>query len=227
MPCDKYKLIMFDCDGTLVDSEYLYNSVLSDLLIKRGYKDYSTDRCCELFAGTSFHYVEQYMKEHLSRINIPEFEQEFIKVATHAASKNLKSINGVESTLMTLDQNLKCVVTNSEIEVVKFTLDITNLKRFFRDDQIFAYEMVESPKPAPDLYLLAAETNKVSTKDCITIEDTLVGAQSSIDAGIRTIGFVRTHHANKHYSSELKEKMLSIGVHEVIHDFKDYLNFLT
>jgi len=223
---DQYKLVMFDCDGTLIDSEYLYNRVLSKLLIKDGYSEYSVDRCCELFAGTSYDYVKNYMIANMPDINQVKFQARFEKKAIDEAIAHLKSIDGVEEVLTALSAKKKCIVTNGEKNVIDFTLKVTKLDRFFEKDQLFSYEMAERSKPYPDLYQLAARQNGVLESECITIEDTVIGAKASISAGIKTIGFIKSHRLDKHYASKLKQDMQAAGVYAVIEDMRDYLKFL-
>ena len=142
-------LVIFDCDGTLVDSEYVNNKSISEMLIGLGHEKFTLHYCVDYFAGCSVHDVIN----TLERLEIKNPEEELQKMHEHAiklAKKELAAIKNVKETLAKISLP-KCVASNGEKHIVTDFLEITGLIDFFGHSKIFTRELVTNPKPHPDL----------------------------------------------------------------------------
>ena len=150
-------LIIFDCDGVLVDSEVLSCRCLSDTLAGYGIS-LDVDQALDLFLGRSVTAVFQHY-EALGR-SIPEQFAAELRAGVRAAFlSSLCPIEGVNSVLQDL-QIPHCVASSSDVDRVSFSLSLTGLAPHF-DTRLYTSQMVERGKPAPDLFLYAAERMQV------------------------------------------------------------------
>ena len=196
------KLIIFDCDGVLVDSEMIASRLLAEHLTK--YHFPITSECCRnRFIGYS---IENIISEVRSEgVNLPyDFEPCLKKSDQAAFTAELKAISGVKDTLSTLTQD-KCVASSGSQKKICKNLTLTGLIDFFEPSHLFSTKMVEKSKPAPDLFLHAAKHFNVSPKNCLVIEDTTVGIQAGLAAGMSVFGFVGGSHCDDAYVDHLKE----------------------
>lgn len=220
-PKKKYQCILFDCDGTLVDSETTYSKLLAEKIRYFGYK-MSDKKCSTLFRGVNYDYIKPWLMNNFKDFPIKEFEHKLFTLNNeHSISKNLIEIKGAKNLLSGLDDYPKCIVTNGALRIIKRSLDVTDLREFFSDDEIFTYELVSRSKPAPDVYNLACEKMRVDPKKSIALEDSIAGATASIAANINTVAII----AHKQ-DMLLKEQMLDLGVIKVIYELEDFKELL-
>src|ERR1700730_17348871 len=179
-------LIIFDCDGVLVDSELLSCRCLSKVLAGYGI-DLGLDQALDLFLGRSMTAgVEHY--EAVGR-SIPEqFSTELTAGVRAALLSALCPIEGVNSVLEDL-QIPHCVASSSDVDRVCFSLTLTGLASHF-DTRLYTSQMVERGKPAPDLFLYAAEMMQVDPNRTLVIEDSVSGVKAGKAAGMTVWGFV-------------------------------------
>ncbi len=218
--------ILFDCDGTLVDSEHLYVHLLSDILCEMGYNNYTVEHCYATFCGTNHKHIHKYLVSNHPGFDFEHFEGTFLKCAAKKAVTELKAIDGAGYILEALKDHPRCLVTNGFHDIVKFSLEVTDLQKYFHDDQMFTIDMVSQGKPKPDLYNLAMSRMGFQKENCIAIEDSVVGATAAVAAGIHTIGFVNEEKQHISYYIELEEKLRAIGVHEIIYKLEDCLKII-
>lgn len=216
-----FDLVLFDCDGTLVETESLLNRLMSDLMVEMGFEDFTYQRCHDLFSGHNYDYVKDWLKKHLPEFPIGEFEELYYERAAHAVQAGLSPIPGVTDVLDTLKDRNIGLVTNGHHHVINYTLEMTDLKKYFPDICMFTYEMVENPKPAPDLYKLACKTLGESPANAVAIEDSLVGIKAAAGAGVYTVGFINCPNPEKKHK-DLAKQMMNDGANEVIYSFKDF-----
>ena len=182
----KWKLVIFDCDGVLVDSETISCGVVAEMSTELGYP-MSAKEGLQTFAGTSLNFVVQYIEEKTSKKIPYPFEEAYRLRTTEAFKSQLQPIIGVREALQQIPL-LKCVASNGPLEKVKSNLSITGLRSFFPQHLFSAYQ-VQRWKPDPALFLYAAKTLGVAPADCIVVEDSTHGVEAAIAAGMDILGF--------------------------------------
>ncbi len=183
-------LIIFDCDGVLVDSEMLSCRCLSEALAGYGI-DLGVDQALDLFLGRNLSAVF----EHYEALGctIPEqFAAELKTGVRTAFVSSLCAIEGVNSVLADL-QIPHCVASSSDVDRVVFSLSLTGLAPHF-DAHLYTSQMVKRGKPAPDLFLYAAERMRADPHRTLVIEDSVSGVRAGKAAGMTVWGFVGGSH---------------------------------
>lgn len=211
-------LIIFDCDGTLVNSEYLYNSITAELLNELGYDEYTPEKCIELFSGQSWstirHMIEDRHQEKLPDDLIPRY----IKIAERRMHHDFDAVPYAEQVLQSMHGVHKmCVASNGERNNVIKSLDVTRLLQFFEDHHIFTKVQVEKPKPAPDLFLFACEQMQHAPDKALIIEDSPTGVLAAKAANIRVIGYIGTAHDKDMQADKLRAAGAEIILDSLIH----------
>jgi HAD superfamily hydrolase (TIGR01509 family) len=183
-------LIIFDCDGVLVDSEVLSCRCLAKVLAGHGI-DLDLDQALDLFLGRStIAVVEHY--EALGRSLPEQFSTELTAGIRAAFLSALSPIEGVSSVLEGL-QIPHCVASSSDVDRVSLSLSLTGLAPHF-DSRLYTSQMVERGKPAPDLFLYAAERMQADPRRTLVIEDSISGVEAGKAAGMTVWGFVGGSH---------------------------------
>ena len=196
----KPDLIIFDCDGVLIDSEVLSCRCLSEVLAKYGI-ELGVDQALDLFLGRNLTAVF----EHYNALghSIPEqFAAELREGVRAAFVSSLCPIAGVSSVLEDL-QIPHCVASSSDFDRVSFSLSLTGLAPHF-DRRLYTSQMVKRGKPAPDLFLYAAERMQVDPHRTLVVEDSVSGVKAGKAAGMTVWGFV----GGSHYQSRDGKAML-------------------
>lgn len=189
------KLIIFDCDGVLVDSEIVGNRVYAELLTKLGYPLTAEDSI-RRFTGIDSKAAEKLIFEE-SGIDLPDNLMELAdKAIFEALGKDLQPLMQAVLSHDLLQNVSKCVASNSPRALVLQSLDKTNQHSYFKSEHVFTSSQVKKAKPAPDLFLFAAEQMGYDPEDCIVIEDSVAGIQAARAAGMSVIGFLGGTHAN-------------------------------
>src|SRR5258707_1726657 len=194
-------LIIFDCDGVLVDSEVLSCRCLSKVLAGYGV-DLGLDQVFDLFLGRSMTAVVEHY-EALGRPIPEQFSTELTAAVRAAFLSALCPIEGVNFVLEGL-QIPHCVASSSDVDRVSLSLSLTGLAPHF-DGRIYTSQMVERGKPAPDLFLYAAERMQADPRRTLVIEDSISGVEAGKAAGMIVWGFV----GGSHYRSRDGEAILS------------------
>lgn len=182
------RLVIFDCDGILVDTEGLGNRRLADWLTQAGYPITYED-CRRRFAGRSMVSIKAEVEAH----GVP-LEGDFVE-RWNLALPDLFA-NGVEPVPYVRDfigdvqaAGLAfCVATSARLTKMQITLGATGLLPLF-EGRMFSATMVGKGKPAPDLFLHAAEALGFAPADCVVIEDSVPGTQAGIAAGMRVFSY--------------------------------------
>lgn len=193
-------LIIFDCDGVLVDSEVLSCGCLSGVLAGYGIK-LGVDEAVDLFVGRSMGAI----REHYDALGhaLPEhFPAELSARVRQEFSGALSPIEGVGAVLDGLRQPI-CVASSSDLDRVSFSLGLTGLSGYF-GDRLYTSRMVKRGKPAPDLFLHAAEAMRADPRRTLVIEDSVSGVKAGKAAGMTVWGFI----GGGHYASRDGHAML-------------------
>jgi HAD superfamily hydrolase (TIGR01509 family) len=197
----KPDLIIFDCDGVLVDSEVLSCRCLSEVLAGYGI-DLGVEQALDLFLGRSTVAVFEHY-EALGRLLPEQFPAELAAGVRAAFLSALCPIEGVSSVLEGL-QIPHCVASSSDFDRVSFSLSMTGLAPYF-DRRLYTSQMVARGKPAPDLFLYAAERMHADPRHTLVIEDSVSGVRAGKTAGMTVWGFI----GGSHYRSRDGRALLS------------------
>ena len=182
------KCIIFDCDGTLVDSEEVTNEIIAEMAGELGVK-MTGEEATATFGGKTLDSVLYKMRE-LSGKEIPDdWLPRLIKKVSESWKTELNPVNGVRELLENLNISI-CVASNGEPIHVNQSLEMTGLRGFF-DGNIFCASDVGVPKPAPDLFLYAAKKMGFKPEQCIVIEDSIPGVMAEIQTKIQDYGLVK------------------------------------
>lgn len=217
-------LFIFDCDGTLVDSEHLNNNALSELLIEAGYTQYTAELCTEVFIGQALESCFDILQERegILTFDRKEMQDAYIQRNLDNMDRDLKiDPNTVET--LTHYQNLgfkMVVASNGELPVVRASIKAAGLEQFFPEDMIFTKEMVSHPKPAPDLFLFAIRKTQTASEPCFVIEDSVAGVIAAKNAVLPVIGIT----AFSPNPREMRIKLIEAGADYVIENIKDLQN---
>ena len=182
------KCIIFDCDGTLVDSEYLTNSVIAKMAGELGVK-MTAEEATATFGGKTLDAVIYGMKERSGKELPPEWLPRLVKKVSDAYKKDLRAMDGIDRVLQYISIPV-CVASNGQPKHVEGSLTVTNLIDYF-EDNIFTASDVGIPKPAPDLFLYAAEKMKFKPEECVVIEDSIAGVTAAVRANIKVYGLIK------------------------------------
>ncbi len=179
-------LVIFDCDGVLVDSERASNQVLADLLCEIGI-ELTFEETVETFIGKNLDQTLQKAQEMLGRPPPVDFLDEFKRRGKQAFDKGLSPVPGAVEVLSVLPVPY-CVASNGDRAKMQFTLSKTGLLPRF-EGRMFSSEDVAAPKPAPDLFLHAANSLGASPGMCVVVEDTPGGVMAARAAGMRVYAY--------------------------------------
>lgn len=189
------KLVIFDCDGVLVDSEIISNRVDAEALTSFGYP-ITTEESIKRFTGLNAKAVRQTILKE-SGIDIPlEYLNSQQQVVLKVFETELVSL--IKPVLEAIDkrQISRCVASSSPRNRVVRCLELTEQFLYFNHESIFTSQQVVNGKPAPDLFLFAASQMGFKPADCIVIEDSFAGIEAAISAGMYVIGFLGGSHAH-------------------------------
>ncbi len=186
-------LLIFDCDGVLVDSEGIAFDVLRQMLATLG-KPMSLAECRQRFMGRRTPDVLAEIETELGH-PIPADMDARMKVLLFERFRcELRPVAGVKDALSHLEKPI-CVASSSPPERIALSLEVTGLAPLF-DDHVFSAEQVAEGKPAPDLFLFAAKSMGVAPRETIVIEDSTPGVLAARRAGMAVIGFAGASHAD-------------------------------
>ena len=183
------ELIVFDCDGVLVDSEPIANRVMAEAITGLGWP-LSTADCIARFKGHHFDTVIAAVEERLGR-PVSEHWLPDLRAATDAAfERELRPIPGVIAALDAVEEAglATCVASQGPLEKMAISLGVTGLRARF-EGRIFSAYQVARGKPHPDLFLFAAEAMGVAPGTCVVIEDSPLGVTGAKAAGMAVLGF--------------------------------------
>ena len=184
------KMVIFDCDGVVVDSEPVTLQLIRDDLAARGLP-LELPKVVDLFMGGTMAGAGAQAQSMGAAIPADWVTQIYEKIFA-ALALSVEPIPGIDAVLDRLDQQglPYAIGSNGPHRKMEITLARCGLAARFAA-RIYSREDVAAPKPAPDVYLLAASQAGVAPKDCVVIEDSATGAQAAVAAGMAVFGFVR------------------------------------
>jgi HAD superfamily hydrolase (TIGR01509 family) len=211
-----YDLIIFDCDGVLVDSEPIANQLLVECLLEFG-QSYSYEDAVRMFVGRPTHVCMSMIEELTGRPLPPDFSIRYEEHLLERLAKEVEPVPGVNQVLDELSVPM-CVASNGEVSHVRTSLArVGFLPRF--EGRIFSASHVAQPKPAPDLFLHAAAAMGAEPARCAVVEDTILGVTAGVAAGMKVFGYTRTlgalplKEAGAETFEEMSELLSLMGMH--------------
>jgi HAD superfamily hydrolase (TIGR01509 family) len=208
----KYDLIIFDCDGTLVDSEPVTNRLISMMMAERGIQ-MTPDACLEEFAGKNIMYITSYMERFIGQFDHIRFEEEYRERCLTIFDEELEEIPGVRGILESV-RVAKCVASNGPRRKMDVTLRVTGLQAFFNSKHIFSAYDIQKWKPDPHLFLHAAHQMNVHPDRTLIVEDTISGVQGALNAKMDVVAYNPKHESNLQVEGVLSfESMLEISAY--------------
>lgn len=212
------KLVIFDCDGVLVDSEILSYETYAKVFAQDNF-EVSPDELLHQLSGLSIDDMISTLEKKRGKSFNKGIKDKIAQAIVEAFTKKLKPIPGVISLLQKLvDAEIDfCVVSNGLKSRVSNALRVTGLEKYFTDQQIFDVSQVKNGKPAPDLLLHAAHTTGHDPHDCFVIDDSVTGIKAGLAAGMTVIGFLGGAHAQPAW---YRERVLNANPTHLAYDME-------
>ncbi|MEM9566336.1 MAG: HAD family phosphatase [Actinomycetota bacterium] len=202
-PPDHPELVVFDCDGVLVDSEVLVVDVEARMLTEAGFP-ITADEIADHFIGLSYGSMMAELARRHGRAVPDDLSERIQQAAIDRFPDHLRPVPGMPA-LLAGSERPRCVASSSDLDRIALSLQLTGLDVHFAADRVFSAQMVERGKPAPDLFLLAAETLDVETAACLVVEDSTAGVVAARAAGMDVVGLVAGGHARPNLGDRLTE----------------------
>jgi HAD superfamily hydrolase (TIGR01509 family) len=206
-------VVIFDCNGVLVDSEPIVSAVLAEAFSRVGVA-LSADDVTRQFHGRRIKDIFRIVETATDRRLPIGFRSDVAADILQRLRAELRAMPHAAHALSWL-RGPKAVASSSPIDRIQLSLEVTNLLRFF-EARLFSASDMDKGKPAPDLYLLAADRMKVKPSECIVVEDSAAGVAAAAAAGMMPVGFVGGSHAG----GELTRELIAVGARAVIADMR-------
>ena len=210
-------MVIFDCNGVLVDSEPIAAAVLSDALAQVGVKLSA--------AGAMRRFLGRRPADVLAAIEATTGRRLPADFSAFVAAKTLRRLHAELRPIahaahaLTWIRGPKAVASSSPFDRIRLSLEVTGLLRFF-EPRLFSASAVRKGKPEPDLFLLVAERSHVDPGECIVVEDSVPGVAAAAAAGMTPIGFVGGNPA----PGKLAAELIATGARAVVADMRGLKN---
>jgi HAD superfamily hydrolase (TIGR01509 family) len=184
------RLVIFDCDGVLVDSEPISNSVLAELLNAEGLPT-TPEEAIAAYRGMMMRDVIAHAQRRLGRSLAADFAARYERARSRAFAAGLEPVTGAAEAIRRLRcAGIEvCVATQGRPEATELKLRVAGLRELFGADVLFSSYSVPRGKPHPDLFLHAAASMGAEPDRCVVVEDTAIGVRGAVAAGMRALGF--------------------------------------
>ena len=194
----RYDLVVFDNDGVLVDSEPISNRLLAGYLTELGHTTSYEDSIRD-YMGSAMHRIHDLVAERTGERLPADFDDVFHRRVFDAFERELRPVPGIVAVLEKLaaDEVPYCVASSGSHERIRVGHRTTGLDRWFDESRVFSSQDVGKGKPAPDLFLFAAERMGVEPERCVVVEDSPLGVQAARAAGMDVYGFTAMTPATK------------------------------
>lgn len=179
-------LVIFDCDGVLVDTEPIANRVFTELINEYGWA-ITLEETIRRFIGRSLPSCIAEIEEVIGKQLPKEFAEQYYARVYSAFAQEARAVEGVREVIEGL-QVAYCVASSSGHKKLRYTLEVAGLLDLF-DTNIFSSEDVAMGKPAPDLFLYAAHQMGYDRSDCVVIEDSVSGVLAAIAAQMAVFAY--------------------------------------
>jgi HAD superfamily hydrolase (TIGR01509 family) len=206
-------LIIFDCDGVLVDSEVISCRAHAEVLSRHGYP-ITQEQVFDRFLGRSTRQANIEVEAELGRALPDDFHVQLQDEQFRSFEADLQAVPHIHSALDAIVQPV-CVASSGSQQRMRLTLGRTRLYDRFAPN-IFSSSQVVNGKPAPDLFLLAAGQMNAAPKRCIVVEDSVAGISGAVAAGMTVLGF----HGGSHCRSGHGESLRAVGAAATFDDMR-------
>jgi HAD superfamily hydrolase (TIGR01509 family) len=197
----KVDLVIFDCDGVLVDSELISCRAHSQMLTRHGYP-ITADQVLDRFLGVSDREARLIVEAELGRSLPGDFEAQVKQATLKFYEGDLRAISNVGEAIAAINLK-KCVASSGTPEKIRHGLTCAGLHDVLAP-HIFSATQVKRGKPAPDLFLYAADRMQVPPERCLVIEDSIAGITGALAAGMIVLGFHGGSHCRPGHSDTLR-----------------------
>ncbi|PZO35516.1 MAG: HAD family hydrolase [Pseudanabaena frigida] len=214
----KLELVIFDCDGVLVDSEIIVNRVFAETLTEAGFA-ITYEEASQKFVGLSFATCLEKIEQIFGRTVPPEWLKLCKEREIAALRQELQATAGIDDVLKELSLP-KCVASNSSPRHIHLVLGLTGLLDRF-NGKLYSCHHVDRPKPFPDVYLHAASQMGYAPENCVVIEDSVTGVKAGHAAGMRVLGYAPS---DRHFSHH--EALIEAGAKLVFEDMRELPSLL-
>lgn len=194
-------LVIFDCDGVLVDSEVIFARILGECLTAADCPATAAEALALGF-GKNRATLTAAVEARFGRSLQDGFFEAMRARTALALERELVAMPGIEALLTALPA-ARCVASNGHLVRVRERLALTGLLRFF-EPHVYSAMQVAAGKPAPDLFLLAARQCGVRPASCLVIEDSVVGVAAAVAAGMPVLGFCGGSHCPQDHAEQLR-----------------------
>ena len=209
----KFDLVIFDCDGVLVDSEVISCRVHAEVLTRHGYP-ITAEQVRQRFLGRTSHDATREVEQELGRPLAKAYEAERQTTLLAALAESVEAIPHLHEALDIIDLR-RCVASSAVHEKIFTSLSRTKLYERFAP-HIFSGSQVRHGKPAPDLFLFAAEQMKVPPANCLVIEDSVAGVAGALAAGMMVFGY----HGGSHCRPDTADTLCAAGAAVTFDDMR-------
>jgi len=207
-------LVIFDCDGVLVDSEVISCRAHAETLTRHGYP-ITEEQVLHRFLGVSDREARQIIEDEIGRSLPDGFEAQVKEATLKFYAGDLKAIAGVAAAIAAIDAP-KCVASSGTPEKIRHGLECAGLFDQL-SPHIFSATQVERGKPAPDLFLFAASKMRAAPERCLVIEDSVPGVTGALAAGMTVLGF----HGGSHCLPGHADKLRAAGAAALFDDMRE------
>ena len=214
------KNIIFDFDGVLVDSEILVAKAFVKYMKKFGIE--LDEKEFANFAGKKTVQVIDILSQKYSIKDQQKFCTDIKDISLNIYKNELTTVEGAYEFVSKTKLNLY-IGSNSVKDRIIDGLQRVELNKYFKPEQVYSFDLVEKPKPSPDVYLKAIKDNNLNKKHTIIIEDSMVGVKAGVSAGVKVIGLTAGGHW--HDSRDEKE-LLDAGAFAVTNNYKKILEII-
>jgi HAD superfamily hydrolase (TIGR01509 family) len=186
----KFDAVLFDCDGVLVDSETITNAVLRDMLEELGWT-LTAPECMRIFIGKAIKDERALIEAHTGRPLTEDWMARFRERRNARLANEVQPVRGAVDAVAGLHRRLQgriACASGADRHKVELQLTKCGLMRYF-EGRVFSGHELPRSKPAPDVYLAAAQSVGVAPARCLVIEDTVIGAAAGIAAGATVWGY--------------------------------------
>ncbi len=189
-------LVIFDCDGVLVDSEAIANRIMAEAITAAGVP-ITYEECRARFVGGTLQRVIDTVEQWRGAPLPANWKADFEARRNEAFRRELTAVPGAAAAVEAIraGRTPVCVASSGNLEKMNLTLGLTGLKTYFGDN-LFSATMVAQGKPAPDLFLYAAEQMGQVPENCVVVEDSLLGVTAAVAAGMRVLAYTAEAEAD-------------------------------